>query len=253
VIPIEEQRGFIHAELDKLGSALAIGPLAGYGQELESDTALKDGIEEKIADVDFFRTKRWDSPLRLGLYRFAQYALARALKPAGIVETGVLHGLSTAFSLSALARNIADDSAGRMISIDYPSTFEEGAVNQDGFTDTLPPDRTSGWAIPDDLRGNWTLRLGSSREELPAAVAELGAPGIFIHDSEHTYETMSFEFETVWPALEGGGILLADNIDVNTAFFDFARARDRLVHILPVDPDHHVPGASGIRCGIIRK
>ena len=253
MIAIDDQRAFIRRELVKLGSALGLNGLSDCIDELERDPTLKNGIESRVANVDFFRTKHWDSTLRFGLYRFTQFALTRTLRPAGIVETGVLHGLSTAFSLAALARNAAENGNGRMISIDYPSTFEAGPSNQDGFDDTLPPDIGPGWAIPDELTSRWSLRLGPSRDHLPSALSELGRIGIFIHDSEHTEETMRLEFELAWPALEDGGVLLADNIDVNTAFFDFARSQDRLVHVLPVDPDHHTPGGSGIRFGLIRK
>lgn len=253
MIALSEQRSFIRGELDKLGRALDLGPLARFSDELEADGALKAGIESKVANVNFFRTKHWDSVLRFGLYRFAQYALARALKPSGIVETGVLHGLSTAFSLAALVRNAGDGASGRMISVDYPSTFEVGPSNRDGFDETLPPDLGPGWAIPDALRARWDLHLGPSQARLGPALAELGGAGIFIHDSDHTVETMRFEFETAWPTLSEGGMLMADNIDVNVSFFDFAREHGRVVHVLPVDPDHRVPKQSGIRCGIIRK
>jgi cephalosporin hydroxylase len=253
MIPLNEQRAFIRGELAKLGAALQLDGLDRYADELEADQSFKAKIEAQVADVDFFRTKHWDSILRLGLYRFAQYAMVRAVKPKGVIETGVLHGLSTVFPLAALARNAGEAGCGRMISIDAPSTFERGPSNQDGFHDTLPPSLGPGWVIPDDLRPRWQLEIGTSREHLTGALAKLERIGLFIHDSEHTAETMLFEFETAWPALADGGILLADNIDVNTSFFDFARGKGRVVHVLPIDPDHAVPGASGIRCGLLRK
>ena len=253
MIPLHEQRTFIRGELAKLGAALQFDRLDRYADELEADQSLKSGIESKVANVEFFRTKHWDSLFRLGLYRFVQYALVRAVKPEGVIETGVLHGLSSAFPLAALACNAGEASPGRMISIDAPSTYEQGPSNQDGFDDTLPPNLGPGWAIPDELRPRWQLKIGTSQQFLASALAELGTIGLFIHDSEHTNETMLFEFETAWPALADGGILLADNIDVNTSFFDFARSKARIAHVLPVDPDHAMPGASGIRCGLLRK
>jgi predicted O-methyltransferase YrrM len=33
---------------------------------------------------------------------------------------------------------------------------------------------------------------------------------------------MAFEFETVWPFLRKGGILIADDVGMNDAFSDFA-------------------------------
>lgn len=250
---LAEQRAFVLDRLDRLGRQLGLAMLADHALELEADDTFKAGLEAAVADVAFFRTKHWESVMRLGLYRLTQYALVRALKPTGVVETGVLHGLSTAFTLAALARNAAEGTDGRMISIDYPSTFEDGPSNRDGFDDTLPPDLAPGWAIPAPLRARWRLRIGPSRDHLEDALADLGGIGLFIHDSEHTEATMRFEFDAAWAALESDGVLLADNIDVNTSFFDFALDRGRPAQVLPVDPDHHVPGGSGIRFGVIRK
>ena len=253
MISVLDQAAFIARELEKLGRNIGFADLAPMAAELEGTPALKSAIEAKVAPVDFFRTKHWDSIVRLGLYRHAQYALVRALKPKAVIETGVLHGLSTLFPLSALERNALDGRDGRMISIDAPSTFEDGPSNQDGFVDTLPPGLGPGWIIPDNLGKRWTLQIGTSQSHLAGAIGEVGDVGFFIHDSEHSETTMLFEFETVWPHLEDGAVLLADNIDVNTAFFDFARDKKRMPHVLPVDPDHRIPGASGIRCGILRK
>ncbi len=140
-----------------------------------------------------------------------------------------------------------------MISIDYPSTFEDGPVNLDGYTDTLPPGLGSGWIIDESFHDQWDLRLGSSLDLLDKAVGAPGRLDMFIHDSDHTYETMWFEFETAWPSLREGGILLADNVETNTSFFDFCRKVNRIPYILPADPDHLQPLESGIRVGLIIK
>lgn len=76
----------------------------------------------------------------------------------------------------------------------------------------MPPGKTPGWVVPERLRANWDLRLGDARELLPAAVQEDGSLGLFFHDSLHTREHMLFEFETVWPHLEQGGVLASDDI-----------------------------------------
>jgi predicted O-methyltransferase YrrM len=38
---------------------------------------------------------------------------------------------------------------------------------------------------------------------------------------------MRFEFDAAWAALRDGGVLAADDVNANTAFADFAAARDR--------------------------
>jgi hypothetical protein len=50
----------------------------------------------------------------------------------------------------------------------------------------------------------------------------LGSIDIFIHDSEHSYENMMFEYMTAWDHLKEGGILLSDDTNLNKAFSDFS-------------------------------
>lgn len=45
---------------------------------------------------------------------------------------------------------------------------------------------------------------------------------IFLHDSDHSYQNMKFEFEEAWPFIKDEGILLSDNIDGNKAFPEFS-------------------------------
>ena len=244
------QADFVRRHLAALGGWLELPDLASSVEALVAHDDLKLHIEAMVQDVAFFRTKRWEGLLALGLYRVTLYALTRALNATSVIETGVLHGLSSIFILQAMLESRGRP---RLISIDCPSTYRDGPSNRDGFTDTLPPGQTPGWIIGDLYRDLWDLRLGRSVELLRGAVAQLGTLDLFIHDSEHTDETMTFEFETTWPALRCGGLLVADNIDANTAFFDFSRAVQRVPFVMPRDPDQRVPGGSGIRFGLIRK
>jgi predicted O-methyltransferase YrrM len=45
---------------------------------------------------------------------------------------------------------------------------------------------------------------------------------MFIHDSLHTYEHMLWEFETAYPLIRPGGLLVSDDALWNNAFHDFA-------------------------------
>jgi hypothetical protein len=45
---------------------------------------------------------------------------------------------------------------------------------------------------------------------------------VFLHDSLHTYRTMRWEFDVVWPRLREGGALLADDVQANRAFAESA-------------------------------
>ncbi|MEE9130040.1 MAG: class I SAM-dependent methyltransferase [Phycisphaerales bacterium] len=244
------QTAFIPTHLAALDQWLGLGNIDRILHQLAAHDDLIKSIETSVRDVDFFRKKHWDNPLQLGLYRATLYAVTRSIGAQSIIETGVLHGLSSVFILQGLQDNASN---GRLISIDYPSPYEQGPSNADGFDDTLPPGCPAGWIVGDSYRRGWDLRLGRSRDLLDEAVDDLGELDLFVHDSEHTFQTMMFEFETIWPALRRGGILIADNISVNTAFFDFCRAVQRIPLVMPCDPNDIKPANTGIRFGLLQK
>ena len=62
------------------------------------------------------------------------------------------------------------------------------------------------------------LILGDSKKIL----SELNLrPEIFFHDSDHSYEHMTFEFEWALKHLMPQGFLVSDDIAWNKSFFDF--------------------------------
>lgn len=136
------------------------------------------------------------------------YVVVRAAKPKVIVETGVASGISSAHILRALAAN----GTGTLHSIDLPNV-QEGSK--------LPEGRTSGWIVPDSLRKRWKLYLGDSQKLLPEILGDLGRVDIFLHDSDHSYENMLFEFEQGFPKLTPGGLLMSDDTHLHTAWDDF--------------------------------
>jgi hypothetical protein len=243
---------FITNNINEFGRYFGLCKLEQHVSNLQNlDALIRGEIENKINTVDFFTTKQWDSVLSIsGLYRTLLYALVAATKPRVVVETGVLHGLTSLFMLQAIKDN---DFGGELISIDLPSTFEGGPANKDGYFDTLPPDKSPGWLIPERLEKNWILKLGASVDVLPSLFNSQREIELFVHDSEHTHETMSFEFHSAWEVLLTGGFLVADNIEANTSFFDFCRKVDRVPYVLPADPDHVGLQEAGIRVGVIRK
>jgi hypothetical protein len=97
----------------------------------------------------------------------------------------------------------------------------------------LPPHKPTGWSVPDYLFSRWTLLLGDAREILPPLLARLGHVDIFIHDSRHTYEHMTFEFQQAYASMRVGGFLLSDDVDFNSAFDDFVAAvRPAASHVI---------------------
>jgi hypothetical protein len=155
------------------------------------------------------------------------YALMRELQPETVVETGVCNGFSTAFLLLGLDRN----GVGELHSLDLPDVvgevYDPGTFWEGKRCAGIPPGKDPGWVIPDELRVRWRLVLGRSQEELPRLLERLGTLDFFMHDSEHSYECMRFEFETAWPALPDGGVLVADDWDWNDAFMELAQETHR--------------------------
>ncbi|OGO23621.1 MAG: hypothetical protein A2144_01295 [Chloroflexi bacterium RBG_16_50_9] len=129
------------------------------------------------------------------------YALCRRQMPGIVIETGVASGISSSYFLAALEKN----QKGALYSIDMP-----------GWQDVR-----SGWLIPDYLRPRWHFVLGRSSETLEPLLEQVGEIDIFLHDSDHSYRNMTWEFQTAWAHLKSGGLLLSHNIDTNSAFEDF--------------------------------
>jgi len=138
------------------------------------------------------------------------YTIIRALKPEIVVETGVSNGCSTYFILKALEQS----KKGFLYSIDLPLDVSSALI---------PLGRDIGWLVPERLRHRWKLLLGDAKEMLPQLLSNLHEIDIFLHDSDHSYEHMIFEFKTAWKYLRKGGILFAHDIDQNKAFENFIR------------------------------
>jgi predicted O-methyltransferase YrrM len=155
------------------------------------------------------------------------YAVLRKVQPKIAVETGVANGFSTAFSLLALQAN----GEGHLHSIDLPREvgrdYEPGTFFEGQGRAGIPAGSEPGWLIPPDLKERWTLVLGRSQEELPPLLDRLGAIDTFMHDSEHSFECMWFEFNAGWPALRAGGVLLSDDVNSTEAFARFAAEQGR--------------------------
>lgn len=217
------RRGFVDAFLHDRQA------LARYEEEIR-ESGLLEHIRAKRREYDAIvgaTVGDGYTPGGIGLAeRIYLYAILRALKPRVAVETGVANGFSTAFALLALAKNgegeLHSIDLPREIGKDEPEAFYEGTGRAG-----IPPESTPGWLVPDHLRDRWTLRLGRSQDELPPLLASLGAIDSFMHDSEHSFDCMWFEFTSAWPALREGGVLISDDVNSTAAFPQFASQEGR--------------------------
>jgi hypothetical protein len=144
------------------------------------------------------------------------YAIARLTGPDSIVETGVSSGISSAHFLLALR----DNRHGRLHSIDLPTRQKGPKLGARESPVSLPPGRTTGWAVPPMLHRRWDLRIGPSQTLLPSVVASSGPVGAFLHDSLHTPSHLTFELETIRHRLAPGAVVLADNTEWTGRAFD---------------------------------
>lgn len=146
------------------------------------------------------------------------YLLLRAMEPQIVVETGVALGISTSYTLQALS----DNGQGVLYSIDkaHPLYMDENGLLRYDYT----PAKRQGYFIPEELRPRWKLIEGLSSEKLRPLLKDLGEIDFFLHDSEHTYVNMTYEYNCAWPHIRTGGFLASDDIEKNTSFYDFARS-----------------------------
>jgi predicted O-methyltransferase YrrM len=222
------------ASLDAVDDAL-VGPLFSSRTQLDSfrRELHASGLLEKLAAIraDFAATVSGVTPTgkpyifgsnarRTSFARL--YAALRVLQPKTVVETGVCNGVSSSVMLLALEKN----GNGKLYSIDFPeftgmqSQASEYWSGKGGAV--VPEGKMPGWIIPDQFRARWELILGRSQEKLGPLLDRLRTIDFFIHDSEHSYECMSFEFHLAFSHLSEGGALVSDDITWNTAFADFA-------------------------------
>jgi predicted O-methyltransferase YrrM len=147
---------------------------------------------------------------------FDLYVMVRLLRPIHVVETGVSSGISSAHFLLGLRAN----GRGTLHSIDLPLPQRGPRLAESESTVAIPPGRTSGWAMPDELRPGWDLHLGPSQVLLPVVTQGIDHVDLFLHDSHHTPEHLTFELETIRPKLTPGAIVLADNVEWTGDAFD---------------------------------
>ncbi len=98
----------------------------------------------------------------------------------------------------------------------------------------LPPiarhaDYYAGYLIPENLKDRWTLYRGTSKRVLPKLLSQLGKVDMFVHDSLHTYWNIRRELELISPYLSRPSIVIADDIQDNSAFLEWVK-REQPTH-----------------------
>jgi hypothetical protein len=167
-----------------------------------------------IRKQDPFET-RWTADV---VFARCCYLLCRLVRPEKVVETGVAHGVSSAFLLAALREN----GGGELHSVDLPP-LRRDAGRFWGIA--------AGCNATGDTSG-WHLYRGASRRVLPGLLRELGGVGMFVHDSLHTRRNMAYELDLAWRHLPPGGALLADDPERNAAFGGLSKHDPALLRVI---------------------
>jgi hypothetical protein len=161
-----------------------------FYEEYTDDLDFRNCIRRSFEELQWRDTGHMKAAVNL-------YPLIRLAKPEVVIETGIGNGLSSSIVLRALQKN----GFGTLYSIDTGKGPE-----------ILKP-RKLGWMVPDDIRAKWKILLGTSRDLLPSLIDKMGKINIFIHDSDHSYENMTFELEHVWPLIVQRGAIVVDDVD----------------------------------------
>jgi hypothetical protein len=137
------------------------------------------------------------------------YALVRLLEPTNVMEVGVSSGVSSAYLLLALARN----GKGSLHSIDRPKRASPRAVARNSTLPSwsLPPGRSSGWAVPERLKTRWDLRIGDKKDVIPILCDELDRVDLFVYDVPHDDTRSRDEFATLDRKFATGSVAIADH------------------------------------------
>ena len=124
-----------------------------------------------------------------------------------------MHGLTSAWILKALN----DNNQGKLISIDLPRRlwneyFPDQEMGPNFEAELDIGDNNPGWIIPEDLLNDWELHIGPSNKHLESLL-DHNSVDLFIHDSDHSYEIMSYECLTAFEKIPDA-MFVIDNFNM---------------------------------------
>jgi Methyltransferase domain len=192
--------------------------------ELDSDEQLRRDIDERR------RPTLLDKNPPVGQRRL-WYVVARLIRPALIVETGVWYGLGSAVLLRALERNADEGYEGRLLAFD--------------------PDPTAGWLVHPRHHPRWTLVRDTAEAGLEAHLHGKLA-GLFVVDTPPAYERERRQFELAVAHAASPAVLLASNGSQTAALRDLCREYSLAYHHLPYESADHFYTAPGVSLAVVR-
>jgi hypothetical protein len=204
--------------LDYLAATVSVVTGAGID-------AIRAYLDEPRADLSDYLSPRAaalaiDKPTSFGR-RLGWYAIARAIKPRVIIETGVHFGLGSVVLCSALRRNAQEGRPGKY----YGTDIDPGA----------------GVLLAEPLNQYGKILYGDSIASLRGIDESID---LFINDSDHSAEYEGQEYRLVEHRLSPKSIVLGDNSHVTNELFKFSASTGRHFLFFKESPrDHWYPGA----------
>lgn len=189
-----------HSAADLLGRYFLPGNEGRLQGLLGEATALQQQLEAR------YTSRACAYPREYAVHRESSlllYVLVRLLQPSDMLETGVGNGHSSYFLLHALAANGV-------------GTLHSTEIAED-----------AGKLLDPAERERWQLHLLDRRRKRKSFVQVLeGLPelDLFLHDSDHTYQWLTFELQAARTKLAPPGLMVVDDAEKSYGFFDFCAA-----------------------------
>jgi len=197
-----------------------IGEISGYIEELEKDEFLRNHIHS--ATMSSARYYASDAVMFYGR-RLGWYAIARAIKPKVIIETGVDKGLGSCILAAALMQN-----------------EKEGFLVYYYGTDINPD---AGYLLTGVYKKYGKILYGDSITSLASLEHIID---IFINDSDHSAEYENQEYLTIANKINEKSIILGDNAHVDDVLLNFALQTNRRFSFFREQPLNHWYSGAGI-------
>jgi hypothetical protein len=189
--------------------------IISYFDELSNDSQLRLHIQSGIRKIN----EKNDIKVFFGR-RYAWYAVARAIKPKLVIETGVEHGVGSCILSSALLRNSGEGFPGRYIGTEIKTT--SGILYTSPYTE-----------VGEIVYGDSIQTLNSISSDID----------LFINDSDHSPEYEYHEYLEIQSKIRSNSVLLGDNSHTSEKLLQFSKLTARKFLYFSENPkDHWYPG-----------
>src|SRR6185437_6904648 len=202
------------AEIVAVATGKGATEIESFIHEAITDQTLRTHFENRMEKYDGQKSpKNVKCPFGR---RLGWYAVARAIKPRVVVETGVERGHGALLLCAALLRNEREGTPGRYYGTD---------INPD-----------AGWLLSEPYSSAGKILVGDSIASLQRFEEAID---LFINDSDHSADYEAREYETIGPRLSPNAIVLGDNSHSTDKLALFSRKNGRRFLMFYEKPKGH--------------